>query len=84
MCRSNTIRQQTHYQLLGLTFLVRGRVNLHENLHFNVRCFGESMASLGLQTVLCLQASGEEIRVAYKRLALVRLAPSLLVATLLT
>lgn len=42
-----------------------------------MRCCHECVESLGLQTELFLQASEEEIRVAYKRLALVRLAPEL-------
>lgn len=72
MCPSSTWRQQTYYQLLGLTFLVR--VSLHGSLQFKLRCVGKVTAVLDLQTVLFPQASEDEIRVAYKRLALVRLA----------
>ncbi len=76
MQRMSSFRQQTHYELLGLSFLVGGFV----------RKFAVSASSFGALSVFCkvtckgchnlitfVQASQEDIRVAYKRLALVRL-----------
>ena len=77
MQRMSLFRQQTHYELLGLSFLVGGSVRKFavsgsfETL--SVFCKVTWRVVTVAKLMIVVQASQEDIRVAYKRLALVQL-----------